>query len=472
MFDLTNVPNWSGLAEHTLLNGPGLTFWVCSNGTFAFVSPQMLNALGYTWGEMAELKVTDILLGFEEDDRDKLRNRIDNAGIHIRRATLRKKDRSTMSVDAQNHGIQVGDDKFNVSFCKEIFESEDTSSSTSLTKEFVENYERKGPSLYDICDELGIVGSSRTLIDTLTLADSYAKNSRPLLIRGETGVGKESLAHLVHRLSRLREAPFERVNCGTITDELALSGLFGHVKGAFTGAVSDYDGIFARAEGGTVFLDEVGELPIRVQAMLLRVLQDGEYMKLGGSKLLKSNVRIIAATNRDLKSMVADGTFREDLFHRLDFLRLSLPSLRDRTGDVTILVKHRLSYLNKTEFLEREMPTDEGMRMLESYHFPGNIRELFGLLERAYFDGSVGPVQVTQELLSISDGKGPQEIKLLSFAENERRHLLRVLTHCKWKIGGKGGAAEILGLPRTTLISKMERLGLEKQEAVMRKIGA
>ena len=449
---------WHALAAFTLANGNGFTFWVRPEGTFAYVSPAMLRLLGYSQAEINELRAKDVLVDFEEVDRDKLRKRIDNSSSYLVRATLRKKDGTTVSVESLNNSVPVDGVSYNVAFCRVIFDSETEAAAGDVLRPADEPANES--SLYAVCDELGIVGSSRTLVETLSLAQAYARNTRPILIKGETGVGKESLAHLVHRLSRLRDAPFERVNCGTITDELAISNLFGHVRGSFTGATHDHDGLFARAEGGTIFLDEVGELPLRVQAMLLRVLQNGEYTRLGDTKIRQSNARIIAATNRDLNVMIAAGTFRDDLYHRISSLRLALPPLRDRVGDVGILVRHRLNFLNRTEFLDRELPSPGDMRLLESYYYPGNIRELFGLLERAYFDGQTGPLDVSQELLDISDGRGPVSNALLSHQENERRHILRVLTHCKWKIGGKGGAAEVLELPRTTLLSKMGRLGI------------
>ncbi len=319
------------------------------------------------------------------------------------------------------------------------------------------------PCVVTLCDTLNIIGTSPGLVSALNLAAAYARCSRTIMIHGETGVGKDNLAHLVHQASNLRDAPFERVNCSTITDDLGLSHLFGHVKGSFTGAFQDHAGIFERAEGGTIFFDEVGELPIRVQAMLLRVLQDGEYLRLGGTRVVRANVRIIAATNRKLSEMTAGREFRADLYHRLNVLHLTLLPLRERTGDLPLLIRHRLVALNQTEKLDRQMPPAADLNRLTNYPFPGNIRELFAILDRAYFDGGTGPLRITPESIGDYTAPADPDTEILTHAEQERQHILRVLDHCGWKVSGKGGAAEKLALKVSTLTAKMRKLGIVRR---------
>lgn len=316
-----------------------------------------------------------------------------------------------------------------------------------------------GPTLLDVQHRLGIVGHADLLQDSVRRAAKYAATRRPVLISGETGVGKESLAMLIHHLSPLQKEMYVCVNCATLTDELAMSHLFGHEKGSFTGAVERHDGIFSRADGGTIFLDEVAELSLKVQAMLLRVLQTGEFSRLGGTTVLTTKVRIIAATNRKLSRMVTAGTFREDLFYRLSVLRVSLPPLRDRLTDLRELVAHRVDVLNAEEGLSRSYPEAKALQALMAYRFPGNIRGLFSLVDRVYFDGHDGPLCFTEELSLLAENRldGVPSLKLVDV---EREHIRRVLALCGGKVGGPGGAAELLGMPRTTLLSLMGRLGL------------
>ncbi|MEM9526011.1 MAG: sigma 54-interacting transcriptional regulator, partial [Bacteroidota bacterium] len=314
-------------------------------------------------------------------------------------------------------------------------------------------------ALYRLSDSLNIIGSSRQLLTLLSKANRYAKNDRPVLITGESGVGKESLARFVHATSGRKNKEIFTINCATLTEDVIISRLFGHVKGAFTGAYRDREGIFKSADGGTLFLDEVGELSLEVQAMLLRVIQEGQYSRMGENKMWKTNVRIIAATNRDITEMVVDKKFRQDLMFRLNVLLIKVPPLRNRRSDLPLLVKYKLAELNREYGFARLMPDKQGMKVLREYRFPGNIRELFNIIERAYFSGEEDQLSFTPEMFlpvrnTIWDSND------LTLETMERKHILTVLEKCNGKVSGPGGAAKMLGLNRTTLLSRMDKLGL------------
>ena len=452
---------WAQLAYFSMENSSEMIFWVRPDGSFYYVNPAVLNKMGYTAEEMAELKATDILADYKDDERLALRSKIDNHGRHIVRATLLCKDGGTIPVESVNNSIKVGDQVINCAFVRDIssqvrVEAEMLAAADQLSRE-----NARLRSRYQLIDELNIVGTSRRLLNTLERAERFAQNDRPVLIQGESGVGKESMAQYVHLNSARGEREMVSINCATLQENTIISKLFGHVKGAFTGAYKDTEGLFSQANDSTLFMDEVGELTPQVQAMLLRVLQLGEYNRMGDGKLFKTNARIIAATNRDLSAMVAAGDFREDLRYRLDVLKLELPPLRERRDDAPQLLRYKLNELNLKYGLSKEMPQDVHLQRLLRYPFPGNIRELFNLIERSYFSTD-GPVLEFPETMFTGHVAQRYDTAPLTYQENEKRHLLRVLEHCDWKISGPGGACEVLDLKRGTLMAKMRKLGLER----------
>ena len=319
-----------------------------------------------------------------------------------------------------------------------------------------------------------IVGDSPALKDVLDQIDQVAPTNSSVLIIGESGTGKEAMARAIHDLSARRDRPLIKVNCGAITPTLIESELFGHEKGAFTGASKQRQGHFELADGGTIFLDEVGELPLDAQVKLLRVLQEHEFSRLGSESAINVDVRVIAATNRDLVEMVEDGSFRMDLFYRLNVFPLTVPPLRDRREDIPLLVTKFLADQARAQGRLFSRLTEDGMELLMAYHWPGNIRELQNVIERAAILARDKVVPIAPHLVNsgINGGAEPPSDTIaapaqngepfLSLAENETRHIQRVLDHTGWAIAGQGGAAEILGLPASTLRSRMKKLGIEK----------
>jgi PAS domain S-box-containing protein len=290
-----------------------------------------------------------------------------------------------------------------------------------------------------------------------------APSATTVLIQGETGTGKELVAEAIHALGPRKERPLVKVNCAALPPGLAESELFGHEKGAFTGAQTLRKGRFELADGATLFLDEVGELSPDVQAKLLRVLQDGQFQRVGGTRTLQADVRVVAATNRDLPKEVAKGRFREDLWYRLNVFPITVPPLRQRKEDIPMLTRFFLDrFCQKLARPALDLPRSV-VQALQAYGWPGNVRELQNLMEQAVLV-SDGPMLRLPDRLGPSPSEGPGSTLLPSLVEVEREHILKVLEASNWKVEGAKGAADILGLAPSTLRSRMQKLGIERKE--------
>jgi transcriptional regulator with GAF, ATPase, and Fis domain len=322
-----------------------------------------------------------------------------------------------------------------------------------------------------------IVGNSPPLRAVLKQIEQIASTDSTVLILGETGTGKELIARAIHDRSPRQQRPLVKVNCGAISAGLVESELFGHAKGAFTGALTNRDGRFKLADGGTIFLDEVGDLPLDTQVKLLRVLQEQEFEPVGSSQTVRVNVRVIAATNRDLALMVGDGKFRSDLFYRLNVLPLSIPALRERHGDIPLLVAFFVQRFAKKLSKPVKRVSEETMRRLIHYPWPGNIRELQNVLERAVVLSQGETLELAPDfapsppaLGNSSDGSRFEAVPASKGGENsaslveiERRHIESVLAQTNWLIEGERGAARILNLNPSTLRSRMQKLGIKRR---------
>ncbi len=306
----------------------------------------------------------------------------------------------------------------------------------------------------------GIVGSSKALRGVLDQIRVVAPTDSTVLIEGETGSGKELIAQAIHTRSRRSDRPFVKLNCAAIPLGLLESELFGHEKGAFTGAVAQKIGRFEAANGGTLFLDEIGDIPLELQAKLLRVLQEQEFERLGSTHTHRVNVRVVAATNQDLAGLVAEKKFRMDLYYRLNVFPLTVPPLRRRLEDIPMLVAHFVRRYAESMAKQIGMITSDDMEALVRYSWPGNIRELQNIIERAVIltSGDVLKLSALPSNVAI-----PQEPATL--AEAERVHILNALRESNWVVGGAAGAAARLGVKRTTLISKMRKRGLSRAAA-------
>jgi formate hydrogenlyase transcriptional activator len=317
-----------------------------------------------------------------------------------------------------------------------------------------------------------IIGSADSLKETMKKLGQVAATDTTVLIVGETGTGKELMARAIHNGSLRKSRPMVKVNCATLPANLIESELFGHEKGAFTGAVASRVGRFELANGATIFLDEIGELPLDLQAKLLRVLQEGEFERLGSSRTCKVDVRVIAATNRDLEAASRNGTFRADLYYRLHVFPISVPPLRERKDDIPLLVSSFVQRENKRLGKNIEAVPRETMEALRNYPWPGNIRELQSVVERAAIVTQGPKLQLADDLSRRMNGVSPQAeatpaaVSLpangtfTTLEEVERRYILSVLEKTRWRVQGKGGAAEILGLNSNTLRSRIQKLGI------------
>jgi len=306
-----------------------------------------------------------------------------------------------------------------------------------------------------------ILGHSDNLKIALRQVEQVAPTETSVLILGETGTGKELFARALHDLSSRNKRPLVKVNCAALPSNLIESELFGHEKGSFTGAISRRTGRFELAHEGTIFLDEIGEIPLELQAKLLRVLQEGEIERLGDSKTIKINVRVIAATHRDLKKMVAEGEFREDLYYRLSVFPLSIPALRERKNDIALLVQYFVNkYAQKMSKTINQIPQTV-MDNLLNYSWPGNVRELENVIERAVILSPEHSLKVP-ELLNVKQANSAEEQPLVSLMAMEKAHIIKVLESVQWKISGENAAAAILEMHPNTLRSRMNKLGIRR----------
>jgi formate hydrogenlyase transcriptional activator len=334
----------------------------------------------------------------------------------------------------------------------------------AVTDTYKQSVEEKG-CLEGLCHPEGclkeIIGASAALTAVLQQVALVAPTRATVLLQGETGTGKELLARAIHQRNARRDRAFVTVNCAALPAGLLESELFGHERGAFTGALARTLGRFELAHQGTLFLDEVGELPLELQPKLLRVLQEQAFERVGGTRTIAVNVRLVAATNQDLAQMVAAGTFRSDLYYRLNVFPIHVPPLRERPEDISVLVRQFTHQYARR--LHKPIPTipAEVLAALIRYPWPGNVRELQNVVERAVILSHDGVLRPVLPEWALSGEPSPTGGKMLE--DVQREYILQVLRDTRWVIGGPYGAAARLGLKRTTLLSKMARLGIVRQ---------
>ena len=371
--------------------------------------------------------------------------------------------------EATLSGFEIGHNRFYTLILRNVNEkllAENKIRSLTLESEYLKE------ELKALTEPEGIIGGSEPLRRVLEDVKRVAGTEATVLILGETGTGKELIARSIHSSSRRSQKPFVKVNCPAIPSNLIESEFFGHEKGAFTGATNKREGRFSVADGGTIFLDEIGELSTDLQSKLLRVLQEGEFEPVGSSKTVKVDVRVIAATNRDLLKEVKEGRFREDLYYRLNVFQLELPPLRERAGDIEKLARAFTDKYSKRNGITVDPLTKQDIARLESYPWPGNIRELQNVMERAVITATGGRLNLERALPASRDdivtgldpGPADDGAHVLSdkeLKELERKNIVRALEKTGWKVAGKDGAAAILGIPTSTLNSKIKSLGID-----------
>jgi transcriptional regulator with GAF, ATPase, and Fis domain len=316
-----------------------------------------------------------------------------------------------------------------------------------------------------------IVGTSQALRRMLKRIEAVAETPASVLVQGESGVGKELVAREIHARSPRSDGPLVKVNCASIPKELFESEFFGHVKGAFTGAHRDRIGRFQLADGGTIFLDEIGEIPLELQGKLLRVLQESEFERVGDDITKSVDVRVIAATNRDLERLIVDGEFREDLFYRLSVFPVDVPPLRERGDDIVQLAQHFLEQTCKDFGREALTLTRSQVANMKSYGWPGNVRELKNVIERAVIlspgkslrlDLSMPELKFDDEPAVPAEPRGEEPMTEKEMREFQKTNLIKALERADWKVSGKGGAAELLGVRPTTLADRIRTFRIKR----------
>ena len=336
-------------------------------------------------------------------------------------------------------------------------------SALKTVQELTEKLQAENTYLQDEINESwsgsGLEGNSKTFRDMLKQINLVAKTDSTVLILGENGTGKEVVARNLHQLSQRHNSPLVKVNCAAFSANLLESELFGHEKGAFTGAIERHKGRFELADKGTLFLDEIGELSPEAQSKLLRVLQEREFERVGGSKTIKVDLRIIVATNQDLFAMVEQGKFRMDLYYRLNVFPIVMPALRQRIEDIPLLCNSILKQLNIKLNKNITGINKRSLTKLANYHWPGNIRELQNILEREVILSTTSMLNISQ---NFSKSHNVTNSANKPLAEIEKAYIIEVLNDCSWRIGGDNGAAKILALPDSTLRSRMKKLKISR----------
>ncbi len=373
----------------------------------------------------------------------------------------RRKDGSEFPVDIMLGPVEAAKGRVVLSVIRDLTEKKEAEEALRRSEQEKRYLEEELVTTHQF-DE--IVGESSSLKRVLKQVEDVASTDATVLILGETGTGKELVARAIHYLSPRRDHAFVRLNCSAIPSGLLESELFGHEKGAFTGAIAQKIGRLELAHQGTFFLDEVGDLPLELQPKILRALQEKEFERVGGTRTIPVNVRLVAATNRDLAKMVSVGQFRSDLYYRLRVFPLTIPPLRERRDDIPLLVRYFLASHSKRMGRRIETIPPDTLQAFVRWPWPGNVRELENFIERSVIL-SPGPVlrAPLAELEAVGESAGPIDGNLEAA---EREHILRVLRECKGRIGGTDGAAGRLGLKRTTLNSKMKKLGIKRRDYI------
>jgi len=477
------IENDPYLAQFTIERADDAIFWHDCDARIKRVNQAACDLSGYSRKELLKMTIQDINPNSTPKTWAKFWKQLQKKKVFHFEDDHLTQDGRLIPWETKVNFIAFEGQEYAVSFSRDISERKKFEEEQSLAYREIcrlrQQLELENEYLQEEVLELqtigGFVGQSPALQNILRQIEMVAPTDAGVLIVGESGTGKELIAHEIHQRSPRSSRPLIRVNCASIPRELYESEFFGHVKGAFTGAIKDRVGRFELANGGTLFLDEVGEIPLDLQSKLLRVLQEGTFERVGDEKTSKSDVRVIAATNRNLKQEVENGKFREDLFYRLNVFPLDVPPLRDRREDIPLLAIHFLE-LAQNKFNRKGIKFSKAnIITLEKYDWPGNIRELQNVIERA-----VIIAQGNRLVLDLPKGSTIRKLstqkqfpksslsidKILTFDEIkqlERNNILNALKNTNWKIFGKDGAAALLGIPPTTLTTRIKRMDLKNQ---------
>jgi PAS domain S-box-containing protein len=456
---------WSTLMESINLWAVHLNL----EGKIVWVNQHFLQFTGYSMKEVVGENWFDKVLPGESGKalKQHFQDFIRGEKIPVYQNPIRIRDGAFKNIQWSNIHIQDTNGKIigTLSIGTDVTERESALAEIRKLKEQLEKENLQLREEVEGNNSKDIIGQSDALKYVMKRSQQVANTNSTVLLEGETGVGKELFANLIHQNSARRHKPFIKVNCASLPKELIESELFGHMRGSFTGAISNRKGRFELADRGTIFLDEIGELPIDLQPKLLRVLQTGEFERIGSEKTTKVDVRIITATNRDLEKESDEGKFRKDLYFRLNVYPITIPPLRQRKEDITLLVRHFTHKIGQKVGKRIKHITQADIKMLLDYEWPGNIRELENIIERAIINSSGEKLEIDKsQLQSVFNRDQVQNDheNTTSLKVTEKNHITDILESCDWKINGKNGAAEKLGMPPSTLRSKMKKLNISR----------
>ncbi len=454
----------------TLENAPGAFFWVSENGVIQSVNQTAVDRLDYSREQLNGMKIGKVFRDLDDDSWTELWKKIESKRIFTFESAHTRKDGMLIPVEVKTNFLDTGDQLLAVFIALDISDRKYAEEKLVRTLNELEGLKDRleAENIY-LQNEIKldhnfeeIISRSKSFKKVLGKVEQVAITDATVLILGETGTGKELLARAVHNISRRNKRPLVKVNCAALPANLIESELFGHEKGAFTGALMRKIGRFELANGGTIFLDEIGELPIELQTKLLRVLQEGEFERLGNSQTINVDVRVIAATNIDIEKAVEEGKFRADLYYRLNVFPIMIPSLKDRREDIPILVNHFVNKYGKKLGRKIESIPQRSMDAFERYDWPGNIRELENIIERSVII-STGKKLQTGDWLPKSN-KANSTGHIYTLEELERNHILEVLDLVGWRVSGEKGAARMLDIKPTTLEARMKKLGIQRNK--------
>jgi formate hydrogenlyase transcriptional activator len=436
------------------------------SGAIFDVNRRACETLGYTREELLTMKISDVDIEVQKKQhRPRFWERLDSGHFITFEGQQIRKSGSTFPVEVRLGRLDLGDQKLLLSLTRDITERKRADDQLrNALREITALKNRLEKENVHLRHEIEltyrherIVGESGAILKVLHEAERVAGEDAFVLIQGETGTGKELLARAIHNMSPRKGRPMITVNCAALPPTLIESELFGRERGAFTGSVSRQVGRFEAADHSTLFLDEVGDLPLELQAKLLRVLQDGTFERLGSSETISVNVRVIAATNQDLAELVREKRFRNDLYYRLNVFPLTVPPLRERREDIPLLVWAFVKEFSNTMGKAITTIPKRIIDRMQAHGWPGNVRELRNVIERAMILATGPTLHIDQ-----FDGPIPARDRKIRLDEVERKHILQTLESTGWRVSGKKGAAEVLGLKESTLRSKMEKLGVKR----------
>ncbi len=444
--------------------------WHDRPGNLVRWNQEAARLLGYPQDERPGLTVFDIDAVFDVKMLNELWDKVFSEGVANFESIQKRKDGSLYPAELMTVIFTFDEQEYSCTFFRDVTERKKVDQKLHQTLAELEEAKQQltQENVY-LKEELGqtynsynIVGGSKALNEVLKRVSQVARTKATVLLLGETGTGKELIARAIHESSDRQSKPLIKVNCATLPAALIESELFGHEKGAFTGATSSKAGKFELADKGTLFLDEIGEMPLELQTKLLRVLQEGEFERLGSEKTKRVDVRIIAATNRELKELIATGEFREDLYYRLNVFLIRCPPLRNRKEDIPLLINYFVEKFASEVGRRIYTIPEEEIEKLTSYDWPGNLREFQNIIESSVIT-SVNGVFKLESWFNPPGLRTPISSNgIASLEENERAHILRALEVTKWRVSGEKGAAEVLGLNPQTLTSRMKKLGIKR----------